>query len=113
MTTDRQQQELQDGRMQIEELKNEIDEHVKKGEEMACRIKELEASNNDIEEWKLQSGLVPSLRQELASMKSDLLNLEKELQNSQKDVVKYKETIEVCVVPWRDRSPWRDLLVLE
>ncbi|KAL0276065.1 UNVERIFIED_CONTAM: hypothetical protein PYX00_003727 [Menopon gallinae] len=94
MTTDRQQQELQDGRMQIEELKNEIDEHVKRGEEMTNRIKELEASNNDIEEWKLQSGLVPSLRQELSSMKSDLLNLEKELQNSQKDVVKYKETIE-------------------
>lgn len=55
----------------------------------------MESSNNDVELWKTQSGLVPSLREELASMKSDLLNLEKELQNSQRDVNKFKETIEV------------------
>lgn len=95
MTIDRQQQELQDGRALIEVLKNELDEHVKKAEALTNRITDLESSNNEVEIWKTRSGLVPSLKEELASMKNDLLNLEKELHISQRDVNRFKETIEV------------------
>lgn len=94
ITTDRQQQELQEGRKQIEALKNELEEYSKKSDGLINKIKELEAASEEVEELKAQSGLVPSLREELASMKNDLLNLEKELQNSQRDVVRFKETIE-------------------
>lgn len=95
MTTDRQQEELQDGRRQVEILKNDIDEKTKKIDALMSQITDLETSNNEVELWKTQSGLVPSLREELSSMKSDLLNLEKELQISQRDVNRFKETIEV------------------
>lgn len=94
-TIDRQQQELQDGRKQIVLLKNEIDEYVKKVEVLTNKITDLEGSSTEIELWKTQSVLVPCLQEELASMKNDLLNLEKELQISQRDVNRFKETIEV------------------
>lgn len=97
MTTDRQQQELQDGRTQAEVLKTELETANKKSETLSNRIRELETCTQEVEQWKTQSGLVPLLNEELSSMKNDLLNLEKELQNSQRDVTRFKETIEVSM----------------
>ncbi|KDR17251.1 girdin isoform X2 [Zootermopsis nevadensis] len=106
LNSDKQHQELQAGRSQIEELGNVVESMTKEKQRLQClvesiqrRADELERTNEvaiqQAETWKSEAQHVPELQTQFSTSQAKVESLEKENQSLQRELVKLRESLEV------------------